>query len=247
MKIKGKRKYFRALIIDKKRIDDLEAFLQDYADTINYEAETHQGTTIEFTGKDELTGYDNYGKRRIKTLTISGRQDYSYVINLEFGEPYSFVPFFRYGVTFEGNYSLNSISEETQFQRQLNDWLKKATASYWIIGKFSLYKSLFYISLFIAMYSLYHHPRITPLNLSIGHFLLLCLIATIIVVLAYAFDNCIMASLFPAVSFRWGEESNRQDRIASLRNGVLWSVIIAFLIGVFAGVAGTYFSHFLGV
>ena len=245
MIINGKMGYKRALILDSDKISELEVILKQFVSKIEYEVETQQGTSIEFAGKDELLNYDNFGKKKIKTLTVSGYNDYKRIICLEFGSVFSLNLFRRYGSVFEGKYKLSTVNEEAGFQKQINDWLNKSTASYWLVGKFSLFRTLFYLCALITFYNAVNNAEPAKLNLSISHFILLVFISFVLVWLTYAFDKYIMESLFPSISFLWGEEVKRQKKMTLRRSNVFWAVIIALVVGVIAGIISTVFSRFL--
>lgn len=233
MKISGKIKKNKAVIISPDRIKLLCEIILKHCERLEVSGETYSDTKIVFDGVEELLNYDNFKPRRLKGVEIAGYTDFTRMISVEVGD-FNLSPLVNYGTTVRCDYNLSSIDAETVFKSDFEVWFEKVKSSYWRWGKFSFRGVVFAPCAFITLVRLFsgNHLDIDLSNVfTLG--LLVCVILAcwgIIWVLKQV-DEIIVGNLFPSVVFDWGEESKRFAKWESFRSNLLWSIIIAVIIG----------------
>ena len=234
MKISGKIKKRKAIIISAESLQNLCDIVLKHCERIEFSAETYAKTSITFDNLEELLKYDNFKPRRIISLELTGYNDHFRTISIEIGDV-NFSPIVNYGCTMRSNYCFSSVDSETVFIKDLDIWYQKAKSNYWLIGKFSFMGLLFVPSAIVTLIRFIFGIR-TDIDLSnsmvlIALLIVLALCAAVMTVLKLI-DAYVLGNLFPAVVFQWGEEIKRFKKWDKLRSNLLWAIIIALIMGV---------------
>lgn len=244
MVINGRMEYKKAVILTSEKMYDLQTLIQKYCDRICYKAKTISDSEISFSSLDELLQYDNFESRSIKTLQISafGKKAQSFYLYFE-TDILSF-GFTGYGETFHCYYEVETVDIETNLRDEINTFLRKITAGYWLIAKFRLF-GLLMLFCYIALVYMFSHkisiaddedimsaivPTIVGLFISFG-----------IVVFVKTVDQKFLQRCFPPIAFAWGEGKTQFEKSQRLRGNLFWGLIIA----VIAGVIATFISNYL--
>lgn len=240
MTLNGKITHHKAIILTPERILELEFVLKKHCDTITYEATTVSGVEIAFENAEELIAYENFEKKRIKDLTVIGYKKYSRVFRVSFTYSLWWFKSRGYDDTCTCSYTLKSLDEESVFSSDIKNFLKKCTARYWIWGKLSLFGILWPYSCLLTSYN-YFSGKFENMTINAALLLLAIVIAALFIIGIGAFDRLIIRNVFPPIAYLWGEEKDRQGRLANLRNNLLWTVIIGGLLSLLL----TYITHIL--
>lgn len=230
MTLDGRFEYKKALILTPERIKELEIILLKYCERIAYEATTVAETEITFASVDELLSYDNFQNRRIKSLTMIGRNKIDRVFTCIF-EASGLQSLFGYDGTFICRYTVSDVDTETTLKEDILDFLNKATAQFWIFGKIRLLGLLCILCWFSAVYLVGYNNSNTGEKTVLGAFLA-CILGLSIVGMSITIDQCFLKNLFPPLSFVWGEEKFRFSKYEQLRKNIFWCVIIAIVVGI---------------
>ena len=84
MTLDGRFEYKRALVLTPERIKELETIFRKYCERVFYEATTVAETDISFVSVDELLNYDNFQNRKLKSLTVTGRNGIDRIVTCMF-------------------------------------------------------------------------------------------------------------------------------------------------------------------
>lgn len=227
MKLSGTYAYYKALIISKERLKELQSILLEFCDHIDFYATTEQSVQLQFNDFEEMLSYDNYAERKISELELIGHKGLYRIINIKlFSTPGLF---HHYKKTAECHYTLDCIESETLFKSKLQTLFKKSTARYWLIGKFSLLGTITICSLIGAFYSYFFNKTYNSNVIQTGNYFPL-IIAIIIIFGSFVLDRKILYKIFPSITFLLGEEIENSNRIANLRKNIFWGVIVAIAI-----------------
>lgn len=120
MRISGKIKYNKAIILTQDKMRELEAILQKYCSVINYEAETISDSEILFSSLDELLEYDNFENRSLKSLKISASGNLARNLRLYFEVSDYSLGIIGYSKTFHCNFEVDDPSVETTIKEEIN-------------------------------------------------------------------------------------------------------------------------------
>lgn len=233
MKISGKIKKKKSVIVSPERIRLLCDIILKHCERLEFSAETYAKTRIFFDSIDELLEYDNFKPRRIISVEIDGYIGYSRTISVEIGD-LNFSPIVNYGSTVRCDYELPSVDTETIFKSDFETWYQKTKSGNWLLGKFSFSGLVFVPSALITLIRVMCGDKL-GVNLSDG--LVLCAMI-IITLLTFLFlhilkllDVHLLGNLFPAVVFQWGEEEKRYEKWEKFRSNLFWGIVIALLLG----------------
>ena len=240
MTLNGKITYHKALVLTPERIYELESILKKHCDKVTYEATTVSGVEIAFENVEELVGYENFEKKRIKDLTVFGYKNYSRVFRVSFEYSLWWFKSRGYDDTCTCLYTLNSLDDESIFSSDFKNYLKKSTARYWVWGKLSLIGIIWPYSCLLTSYN-YFTGKFENVTIDGASLLLAIVIAVLFISGVGAFDRLIIRNVFPPMAYLWGEEKDRQGRLENLRNNLLWTVIIGGLMSLVL----TYITHIL--
>lgn len=240
MTLNGKINYNKAIVLTPERMQELESVLKKHCEKVTYEATTVSGVEIAFENAEELIGYENFEKKRIKDLTVIGYKKYSRVFRISFEYSLWWFKYRGYDDTCSCSYTLNSLDEENIFFSDIKNFLKKCTARYWIWGKLSLFGIILPYSSLLTSYN-YFTGKLENVAIDASSFLLSIVIALLFIVGVGAFDRLIIRNVFPPIAYLWGEEKDRQARFVNLRNNFLWTVIIGGLLSLLIA----YITHIL--
>ena len=233
MKISGRIKKKKAVIISPDRLRELCDIIVKHCDRLEFSAETYARTSITFDSIEELLNYDNFKPRRLISLDVEGYVGYSRIISVEIGN-LSISPITNYGRTLLCDYQLPSIDAETVFKNDFETWFQKAKSGYWLLGKFSFNGLLFIPSAAITLIRLLAGER-AEIDLSntvlLAALLFVIALSVALVYLLKFLDTYLLGNLFPAVVLLWGEETTRFEKWQKFRSNLLWGVIIAVLLG----------------
>lgn len=233
MKIYGRIKKKRAVIVSPERLKELCDIISKHCDRLEFSAETYARTSISFDSIEELLNYDNFKPRRLISVDIEGYIGYSRIISVEIGN-FNLSPITNYGRTLRCDYQLPSIDAEVVFKNDFDTWFQKSTSSYWLLGKFSFSGLLFIPSAAITLMRMLTGERL-EIELS-NTAMVAAIIVTIIMgvglfYLLKLLDGVLLGNLFPAVVFQWGEETTRFENWQRFQSNLLWGIIITLILG----------------
>ena len=233
MKISGRIKRKKSVIVTPERVRLICDIILKHSERLEISAETLAKTTISFESIEELLEYDNFKPRRIVALEIAGYIGYSRIISVEIGD-FNLSPITNYGSTVRCSYNLSSVDAETIFVSDFETWYQKSKCSYWLIGKFSFNGLFFVPSAFITLIRFISGAEVN-IDLANGvvfaAVIAITLLACVFMYLVKLLDVHLLGNLFPAVAFLWGEEVKRNEKWEQFRINLVWCVIIGILIG----------------
>lgn len=230
MKLEGRFEYKKALILTPERVRELETILLKYCNNVSYVATTLVDTDISFESVDELFGYDNFQTRRIKSLTVTGREGFERIVSCTF-DANSLKFFVGYGTTCMCRYTVSTIDMETALRTDILIFLKKVTPAFWLIGKFRFFGLLGFISLYAFPFLLFF-GRTDSIEWPLYKFILPLLFGLGVVEILRLVDHCVLEKLFPPIVFLWGEEKGYYEKCDRMRKNTFWCVIVAIIVGV---------------
>lgn len=244
MLISGKMKYKKAVILTEDKMHELETLLHKYCDSISYKAETINDSEIAFSSLDELLQYDNFESRSLKTLQISAIGVSGYHVRLYFEVDCLFLGITGYDETFHCYYEVSTVDGETTLREEINTFLRKITAEYWLLAKFRV-SSLLVFFCYIAIIYLLSHKISTNSNTDIGFSLMWEIIGIvlgiILIFLVRLVDQHFLQRCFPPIAFVWGEGKTQFEKNQKLRANLFWGLIMA----VIAGIIATFISNII--
>lgn len=231
MTISGKIKKKKALVINQHYLRGICEIVKKYCNRVVLSVETVSNTNITFDSLDELLNYDNFKPRRIKTLEITGYNNYHRRITICVEEGLNLLQLINYTSTVNCSYEFNSTEEETLFINDFNNWFEKCKASYWLLGKFSLFGIILAPSLLITLFR-----YIVGYKADFSSYDTMIIIMSIVISIAFILsakliDKYFLANIFPPIVFAWGEEIRRYTKWNKLRSNILWGIIVAVLVG----------------
>ena len=230
MKLEGKFDYKKALILTPNRIQELESIFLKYCTSVSYDATTVADTEISFSSFDELLNYDNFQDRKIKELTVTGRQGRDRVVSCLFGTV-GFTLLWGYDETCICRYSVLTVDIETTIRSDILTFLKKITAPAWIAGKFRFFGLLGCISLYAAPFLLFFGKN-TVKDIDATSAIICILCSYCLIKSLKLIDKHILAKFFPPVVFLWGEEQVQYEKYDKTRKNIFWCVIVAIIVGI---------------
>lgn len=230
MTLDGRFEYKRALVLTPERIKELETICKKYCERVLYEATTVAETDISFASVDELLNYDNFQNRKLKSLTVTGRSGIERIITCTFS-PDNINIFVGYGETCICRYTVSTVDTEITLKADILTFLKKSTASFWMIGKVRLFGLLGCVSLYIFP-SLLFWGRVSDLESSFSRIILSLLLGYGLVTIIRLVDRCVLEKLFPPIVFLWGEETEYYEECDRMRKNIFWCVIVAIVVGI---------------
>ena len=204
--------------LNKARMDELRGILLKYCDYLFFSVTTVDDSSIEFNSYDELMSYENFGKGRIKKLTIFGQRKndkeirVTVIFSAEHANP---------GIAFD--YIFEQSDEETIFCKDVEDFLVK-TGSYHIVA------IIFEIAFVLALGSILR--LIVKKHFPSAKIPVYVALAACTVFLYLKISNWVWERLFPCVSFEWGESVLYYKRLKKWRENMFWGVIVAFIVGI---------------
>ena len=240
MKLEGRFTYKKALILTPERIKELEIVLLKYCENVSYEATTVTDTEISFSSIDEMLNYDNFQKRKLKEVTIVGRNGYEKIVNCFFGVR-GFPIFKGYNETCLCRYIVSDVDKETMLRNDIQIFLKKATASYWLLGKFRLFGLLGFVSLYLFLLLLLFGENINAKLMTIPLFFVSLLIGFCLVKVIQLID-CFLEKIFPPIVYLWGEEKENYEKYDKLHHNIFWCVFIAMIVSIVCGIIVFYIT-----
>ena len=231
MKISGRWKYGKALILSKERMIELNAALMTFCERVEFTAETKQNRNIQFETLDEMLSFDNFAEKRLCEVEITGYIGFVRVFRLNMKDCRHQI--LHYYSTVECFYDFDTFDEETLFLSKLKDVLRKATSNYWFIGKFSFWGAMLICTL---PYTIINILTGNLANVEMNSPLFSVIVSFGIVGIIWLFNYKFYYSIFPAVVFLWEEELGRYNKWQKLRSNIFWSVIIALIMGLIVAV-----------
>lgn len=220
-------------------MQSINSLLTEFCDRIEWAAMTYRKTDIQFDTLEELLSYDNYSSNRIVQLEITGYQNWKRFARIEIQSDE--MGLINYGSTLSCSYTVDSIDSELNFINQLEIILKKATASYWLLGKFSLFGTISAPSMLSTICGIITGGYARPKDISFTIALIIIASALVIILVSRWIDKHFLRNLFPPIQFLWGEEVSRNSKWEKLRSNIFWGIIIALLIGIVAGYIASLF------
>lgn len=215
MLISGKMKYKKAVILTEDKMHELETLLHKYCDSISYKAETINDSEIVFSSLDELLQYDNFESRSLKSLQISASGISPYRIRLLFEADSLFSSLTGYDETFRCSYDVDTVDAETTIRAEINTFLRKITAGYWLIARFRFYGLLMILCFMAAVYFFSYRSTQSANNNSNTNILLMLTFGIIGVIISFgliavikAIDRRFLQRCFPPNRVCLGRRQN---------------------------------------
>lgn len=236
MVISGNIRFNKAIKLDSDRMHELESILLQFCERVEYACTIRDKVDIQFDTLSELLNYDNYGKRKIISLQISGYTLFTRIFRIDIENDLSFI--LNYSNTIRCKYELNSISKETLFTNLFYKFCDKIKLSYWLMGKMSLHFLLSLTGLIIVILSAvltFGSNKLSTLSYSFYDYTLLFLIASLIYLGTYRLDKVILKKYFNPIVFCWGEEIAIFNKIESSRTRIFWGLFISPILGFIGG------------
>lgn len=235
MKLDGRFEYKKALILTPERVKELEAILLKYCKEVSYEATTVADTDISFASSDELFSYDNFQSRRIRALTVTGRVGLDRIVTCAF-EAGGLRFLVGYDETCICKYTVSNVDVETTLKDDILTFLKKVTASFWLLSKFRLFGLLGFVSLYLFLPMIFIIGGKGSGKTTIPGAIVSILIGFLFVNMVRLFDRYFLERMFPPITFLWGEEQTRYEKSEGIRKNVFWGVLIAIAAGVIGNI-----------
>ena len=231
MMLEGWFEYKKALILTPERINELEKILLKYSESVSYEGKTVANTAISFTSMDELLIYDNLRNRKLKSLTVIGKRNkYERVVTCEF-EAGGLGILVGYDETCVCSYNVSNVDIETTLREDIQTFLKKITARYWLFGKFRIVGLMMALCLLLVSYILNVGVKRSG-NLDVKVFLFTTIAGILIARGAIMIDRYVIRELFPPLSFLWGEAVDQGKRMEVWRSNLFWVIIVGILLAI---------------
>ena len=242
MILNGSYKYKKALIIDEKRLKEINELLLVFCSRIEIYATTIKDTQYQFENIDEMISVDNYGERRIKKIELIGYNDYHRDITINIFSSEGIV--LHYNNSVECYYTFHDESGEILFTNKLNDILKKSTASYWLFNKVSIYGITLSINFILSLIGIMHNQK-PHMEHTIIYYIIVLIISCLLYYFIYLIDRKIYYRFFPAVAFLWGEEKEKNKKLSTLKANIFWCIIVAVIVSIIS--AWLYSNVFGGI
>lgn len=229
MEISGSWSYRRALVLSVERMRELNSILLSFCERIEFTATTKKNQDIQFTTLDEMLSFDNFKERRLQEIEMTGYKGYHRIFNIKIKDTNGII--LHYYKTVECFYHLDTFDDETLFLSKIKYVLKKSTPNYWLLGKFSLYGTVWIASVISTVINCL--TKNMP-NLKINLLVVFCIvIICALLLIIWVFDHKFYYNIFPAVSFLWEEEIARYDKWIKLRSNIFWGVLVSLIVGLF--------------
>lgn len=234
MRLNGRFKYEKALVLTPERIRELENIFLRFSKDIFYEATTVSDTEIIFSSVDELLEYDNYYNRRIKSLTVTGKDGFDEIVSCIF-EADGLEVFLGYSKTCICRYTTSTVETEKSLKDNILEFLKKSTAQYWLIGKIRIFGIMTFVSGialgYIGFAGVHSNSETNvPVIVFLGTIIIVCALLSLIILI----DRHGLKKVFPAVTFAWGEEARNYEKSERTRHNLFWAVLVAIIVGIVA-------------
>ena len=226
MKISGKLKYSKAIIVDDELLRGIDAVITEYYKEAKYSANLRNGDKIEFGSLDELLNYDNFGTAEIKSLIVN--YDYN---SLCFDVGVSL--WTSYGSTVEATFCANSGPDCENIKRRIIVLLEKASQGfgYRILSKLSIMQialPLFVLGMGLLSYAevtIGLHDEIWPAHgllwweIVFGFSLMICFV--------YSKLN---RYFYPPIVFSLGENIKKYQALQNTKSHIFWGVVVAMIV-----------------
>ncbi len=229
MKIEHNYYYYKRITLTKDRMVELNSIVCKYCEKVFYEAELADKTTVKFESFNELIDYDNFDKRKINTLKISGYTNYTNTISITIAPTYQ-----KENETVSCHYEAEGKDKETLFHKEIDEFFQKATEydlSYLMCERISF--------AIIIINALFFLIKLLPASESDERWKVLAFIGITALFCYKALSSLIWERLFPPAIFAWGEEEIHYKKLEKTRSNLFWCVIVA---GIVNFVVGYYFS-----
>ena len=226
--------YKRIIVLTIQRIQELESLLHKHCDSIDYKATTKNEAEIYFESFDELSSFCNFGEDKIVALHLKCRLN----SNSDFSIEIDFSPKFPHSdCTVRCFYCFSDIDEESIFISDFKKFLDK-TAIYnarhnvceWLSFAFFFLLGLYPIIIPIGGAAFYQAAK-NAVSLVSGALM----IETVALFLYALFSKFVLQKLYPRVIYAWGEETEKEKKLESLRSNLFWAVLIATVINIITG------------
>lgn len=223
MKIHGRTSYSKAVILTAERVWELESMLRKHCTAVKYEISTFSGIKLEFQAMDELLEYDNFKKKRIRTLRVLGFTKCESVVEMTFLSSNTRKKARGYHETCICDYTFKNMDSQSIFREDMADFFDKCTAPYWIWGKLPVcFVPLFLGCLYVVCSYFAGKFSLPMINGRIG----ITVIIAPLLLISFPLGH-VIHKVFPPVVFLWGEEIQRNGRYEKFRNNFWWGGIVA--------------------
>lgn len=229
MKRTARLKYKNYITLGKEQITSINDLVQKYCECVKFEAETKDGSKIEFESFDELIGYSNFGENKIKHLIVCGCNHYNSSSNNHIHIAFGPAPFSNECFV-SCSYSFESDEDETMFKKNLLSTLqksdenpKKYITGWWLFFALSI---LLEIKMIVSILVESYQDRVLGFGIVCVLFLLGGALGL------SALFNWLWKKAFSPVVFAWGEELHHEEKMSKLRSNIIWGIIIAAILSI---------------
>lgn len=225
---KKELEFKKTIVLDAKRMADLDAIMHKYSDRVSYSITTKGKTRIDFDSFDELMSYSNFDKERISQLMIEGKTwNNRFTVDIDV----ELMPNPVFNRSVKCSYRFEDVEKAKLFEIDLVDLLNRTVENYHSrIG--------FRLCLTVALFAIYAISCIlifkSVLSSNVQSILIGCMAAALIFP-GLSGIRQLTNAVFPRVIFAWGEEAKQYDKNAKLRSNLFWGVLVATIVAIGTG------------
>lgn len=226
--------YQRIVVLNAKRLKELESLLSKHCDNIDYIAITKNDAEILFDSFDELIGFNNFGEDKIISLKIECHKTNSnnFMLGIVFSPKFPFQT-----DTVRCKYCFSNIDEESVFITDFNKFLDKVTI-YHIKYMLCEWASFFFF-IFLGLYPIFIPVNGTPVyqtTRGIYPMIIKVFVFEVVPMTMYCLcSKLIWKRLYPRAIYAWGEEEEKYSKLEGLRSNLFWGVFLATCINIIVG------------
>lgn len=192
------------IFLDQSRMDELHSILLKHCKKLRFEGKCLDDASIEFDSYNELMGYSNFHKGRIRKLEITG---YSNANGWDRKIDLTISSVHPKGPSIDCTYHFTQIDEEAIFKQEIVDFGNKAARNY---IRPRIGEGIVFLLFLVATF--YFWGMLLPDNWFLKY---ICAYISTQILLSL-FNHFIWYRLFPMVSFSWGESIQYYKK---LKNG----------------------------
>lgn len=221
MLIKGNIEFRKAIVVDRKLLEEIENIITAYYGRPRYSAILENDDKIMFDSIDEILEYDNYEKRKINILNLLANQTF----NLTFHADLSFIHNYKHTVV--GGYETKNNNDSILIVEKIQESLNKSKQPlyYTLLSKVSMMYLVIIIGIISLMLNIYNRFQSSIEYSSAFYINTVIISALIFYIIGTAFSK-IIGYFFKPVIFNWGKEVERIGKIKSLRGNIFWVIVV---------------------
>lgn len=234
MLVKKESHFSSAIVLTPEKLKRMVSLFELYYSDLHYNAALLDGSTVKFADYNELVSYNNCKRSRIKDIWIFGKLGYdSSAFACYIKATYGL--FVSYGHSVEVVYSLESLEDATVFRAKLAECIDvmKRPTMYTVLCKLSATFLVMMCGVVCLAYTAFYFALGGTLNNEPTALMyVLCFACTMLIYIFLKQIDRLWATLYPPVTFLWGEEIERERKNTALRSNIFWGVVVATVVGV---------------